>query len=1808
MCEEEKGSIRYVMEAPSQKGDKQRDEVSPLPRTHEVKHDKNSRRSRRVASQREILANRNRSRKLMNKLAHALVGNTSWLFPKSQKAPIDEEPVVVKQVGFSGWANPSGSALAGPGNTPSTLNWFVGYFDNTLSDDGIYYDIDVQLRVSIANMDHIDPNLQGQFTFSFGIGSVVDDPMQGYSVTEEMWSSRFQNGKSNVSWGDGSLSWGSFKSDFTIKVVKLSDAGIPKPIAFWATVPNTWYQQGSSVPLIGFSWTAFPVYSGRHVVVDGGSVNISGGSVSVSGTVSVSGNVDTTLTAVDSLVRIPMSAKADDGQGVLVTVDIIAKQVAGEPGAHQLMVYSSDNPANLSTVNARLQGINGGTWYAVKAESVGSDYVLGSYVRNPADDQIPCDIRGWHTGLIDPSSSLPIVGGVGGFPLITSVTTVGNVLAVDAVGTVGAVGVVNHVNSILGTVDVQVKGVDGRVPVDSENYVWDASATPPAWVKEGESGVVNTVNSQNYVWDQTLQPPAWVREGESGNVPTSNVNVQSIAAQSAPFWMSTVRPGVPAIVQSSMSQSDIGMLGAGSSKGDGPTMRGSMPTDEYVRALALMGLRPSCVPDFTSPEFYNRFKLAVATQRLRSEFRGVGVPPPREDVPAVDIGLIGAGASKGDGPSVGKRLSPRRVEVINLDTDDLIDPRVAESKVIPTIPCENSYAILANPDFEGMIVSAANSDMSSLEDSGHHVLSSYAGHLVLGRSMPNSRVKAYPAKKERESSSSESGSGSSSEEEGGRRKSPKTKEQQEKDQAGALERISSAITSPAELLSWLYTHRAVSPKWRRQIIDSATSSNPEWDGDVCLLLIDALIANGDSKKTPEACFRAMIEALLSARHSQFQSLKRACQCIPLSELYAAFERIEGEFVPAARLVCIEPNPGPAWIRDLTEEGVEPNPGPMDVMPDTMEGVRALPSYENVIESASGMSPDSGEPFDPVTMIANIAGQYGLGNAATHNTSYQMGMRNQAVLADNTFLQNAFSFHAECFTHPMDVADPAHAGQMMNNPNAPEVFGASLMAYKVTRPEVITPQGEDLMVMVLKQAAIRDNHITIRGKYVRDTSQHLVGPESTFGTDLNVPLTKLALYGSIFSTAQPSSQCPWGNELAATDSGLIFAGDDNPVPLAWSNPAAGNIAGAGCTDAAGLNILPFSDNAVRGRIFFHITDATVPTGATKIEMQNDLMLYAWNGNPAVVYGLYACAWGKFPQGIAQLSVPAFYAGGTVPTVSHRIPYANLNEIDGLDDIHLVTTVDVASKPATDQVSANAAAYVRPTWGAASGNEQADAPLNVNFDAANLVSYDLTSFCVGWLRRLAEGANGMDTLHRFSVAYARAFSVCSTLDNIWRDAAFMSVRYPRLLISNHQGGSDLMFPVNGGTTTSNPAGHLGQPMAAAFGAAPVTAQHYAFSLPNPYWHNRIAMGMYSPVGKPLDTVYEARNYYNTRRHVQYQMMWARVCAIGANAVMSYHGLPYGIWNSVFGEGQFRDQIAELRRYYVGGSGGAYNQAPELGHVPACAAVAITGCSFTTDDLGRTIFERLFAPVYGVNSPVRLVNNVNYVPARNCVPVFLPDLHMAQYSGKLTIEVAPYLSLNKKGCGIMGPNFRTMVFPGGQSSMPIDPEDSFTMMGIDSVVNANGKDNWNSGLVMALFNGTYATYAGTAIDPQTYVGSGEYASLPTRPRDFSWGEGTVVAPASVLIGTRRTIPVVNEDGLRILLLVPQGSKQQMYQVLSGAAFTALPAWSIRNIVPNPSLLMSSEAPRASKLKARTLALNGGAVHPNPDSGGGMGQSSDI
>jgi len=1842
------------------------------------------------------------SSKAANRKVHALKGNTSWWFRKPAKPDYGEPVVVDRPAALPEWSHPYGALLVNPGNTPQSVNWFVSYFQNQLADDNIYWDIDVQLRAAIANMDHIDPNSQGQFSFEFGVGAVVEDPMQGTSVTEDFWNYGFQNGKSNVAWGTGTLSWGSFASDFTIRNVKLSNGGVPKPVAFWITAPNTWYVQGSTQPQVSFSWVANPRIASRHVVVDGGGINITGGTVGVSGSVSVTGDVSVTGT-----VNARTYAREPD-TGEFVPIDALNRASEGDPTRYSLTTdVQAETPVKVKVygehtdlldakttvpistyetiiggksyysldTSSHTFGVTGDGWSPVQTLNSGNKTGLASYGINPTTDPVPVDLR---QVVVPAGSYLPIAGTLnpGATPLavaavgiVGSVTTVGavaevaQVTSVANVATVATVGAVFQVNesrsfihdpttdtwkklgddplqtSVTGTVTAALSGpVDAHnhvwdttlqppawvkegesgvvQTVNTHNYVWDSTSQPPSWVREGESGVTPTVNSQNYVWDQTLQPPAWVREGESGNVPTANVNVQSIAAQSAPLWFSTVKPGVPAIQPTRSGQSEIGMLGAGASKGDGPSVRGSLSTEDYVGALELMGLKPSCVPDFCSADFMNKFKLAVATRRLRADLRRRGSRAVTYEMEPMDIGLLGAGNSKGDGPSVGSKLSPRTMQRPDEGLERAAPlERTHEVTLIPTIHCENAYEVLDEVNLSeqtSSLLAAANVDIAGLEDSGHHVLASYIGHLALGRDMPGSRISAYPSKdrkqrKEEKRESESSSSGSSSEDEG-KRKPPKNKEQQEKDQAGALERITSAISSPEELLSWLYTHRSISPTWRRQVISSALKQNKEWEGDVCVLLIETLLANGDSDRCPKDCFKRMIDTVTSGRHSQFQSLKRACQRIPLSELYDAFERIEGEFPPAMRLVCIETNPGPSWVRDLTEEGIEPNPGPMDEMPDTMEGVRALPTYESVVESACGVSPDVGEVFDPIAMIANIAGQYGLGNAASQNTSYQMGMRNQAVLADNTFIQNAFSWHAECFTHPLNIASTAQPGQMIVNPNGPEIFGASLMAYKPTRAEVITPEGEDMLVMVTKQAAIRDNQISARGKYIRDQAQHLVGAESTYGTDLNVPLTKLCLYSTIFATAQPSSQCPWGNELAATDSGIVFAGGDNAVQLTFSDPNITNIAGVGCTDGNGLNLLPFSDNAVRGRLYIHITDATVPTGATKIEMQNDLMLYAWNGNAAITYGLYALCWGRFPQGIGVLAVPATYVNGGAATVSYRVPYANLNEIDGLGDIHLVTCVDVASAPATDQASANSAAYVRPTWGAASGGIAADTPLNINFDANNLVGYDLTSFCVSWLRRLAAGANGMDTLHRFAVAYAKAFSVCSTFDNVWRDTAFMSVRYPRLLISNHQAGNDFMFPVyGGGTTTSNPAGHLGQPMTAAFCTTSISLQHYAFSLPNPIWHNRIAMGVFSPVGKPMDTVYVSKNYYNTRRQIQYQMMWARVCAVGINAVMSYHGLPHGIWRGLFGDSQFRDQIAELRRYYIGGTGAAYDQAPEIGHVPASVAAAITGYAFTTDDLGRTIFERLFVPVYGINSAVRLANNA-YAPATNCVPVFLPDLHMAQYSGKLTLEVAPYLSLNKKGCGIIGPNFRTMVYANGSASMPIDPEDSFTVMGIDSIINSTGRDSWNAGLVMSLFNGSFTTYAGTLIDAATYVNSGEYASLPTRPPDFSWGQGTVLPPASVLIGTRRTIPVVDSTGSRIMIVAPQGSKQQMYQVLSGAAFTTLPAWSIRNVVPNPSLLMTSEAPRQSKLKARTLALNGDGVRPAPDSGDGTGQSQEL
>jgi len=1462
-------------------------------------------------------------------------------------------------------------------------------------------------------------------------------------------------------------------------------------------------------------------------------------------------------------------------------------------------VISGGSVSVSGTVDARCQALNGTTWEAIPMESTATKKGLSTYNINPVTDLVPVDVRGWHTGFIDPASAMPVVGGAVGLPIVTSVTTVGSVASVALVtevlnvSSVSSVGTVGNVSS---TLDVNVKSAS-------------TNALVPVKVESVKSGL--SFDNNNHVWDATATPPQWVKEGTSGTVPHTTAHITGIDIQTSPLWASSVKPSAPSIVQPNLTQDEIGLLGAGASKGDGPFIsnpREMVDAHTYNEILVEMGFNPSCVIDGSNYSVYTRFLQILSIKNAASATAPSVAPTPYEP-PLVDIGLIGAGSSKGDGPAHSPRRSPS-----------------------PTIKCSNQFSVLDNDvELEAYtrLTTALREDYAAATNEEAKVLGEYMLSIVAGEPMGMSRIPAHPTdEREKPRRGSQSHSSSSSSEDEAQPRKPrrkKTEEESRTDQASAVRRFISKFHCPSDLLHWLDTHRDLPLKWRREVIDACTSSN-KWDGP-CMDMLNVLLSNGVGQKSTADCIKLIMKSVFYAEHPDLPSSCAMYKEFTPAERKAVVAYVTKLDVPAPRLVCIEPNPGPAqWVRDLTCEGVEPNPGPVhpDELPDKMDEIRALPSHSSVVEAASRSDPQSGERVDFVAEVALVSGQYGLGNVSMPDASRQMTSINQYVNANNTISQNGVNTKPEIFTWPLTngvILNNAWAA--VTNADPPSMVGVVMQAMETgIRRLVPTELGTNTLLMATAKTGVRPDQVTIYGKMTRDVLSWMTMSATNWGVDIDALLLKLQLYATSISCIQPGHIVPWGDEVGVSDPTSTYTAG-GIVTGAWNAPADAVIPNGGYNarsiNGAGLPIYPFESQAayIRPKIFFHTTDQTVPPNSTRYHINNSLANFKSGVEPAAVYALLALAVAKYPVSILQLLVPGTQAGppaGAIP--SRRIPYSNLVMIDGQEgDIHIVGTVRTANRPPTNQNEANDAMQWRPLWGTTDppgGNRR----LNVVWVGQDLADpdagYDALAYMVSWLRDLTTSGDGPNTLWQFMIGLAREMACLGSIENVVSTAAHLSIRYTDLIAAQVDNDAFLTTNIKG-STPGLANGHRGYQFSDGeyFGCCDFShVRHVTISMPNPVALCQVLVGAFSCVSdRPMDTIYTPLPHYNIPRLIQSYMFLVRPTAVGWNAVVDYHGLPWGIWSQIFGQTIFRDQMSELREYFIGGIQTSLNSVPRLGHLPQSLGAALTGYAATLDDYGRCFTQRCFAPVYGLLGVVRRMTValvLQYVQLSNAKPVFLSDYVMAQFVKKYTRTYALYPSYNKRGTGILEQGSRQYVFSNGSISVPISPRDRFTTLGTDSIVTADDDDTWNAGIAMTLYNGSYVTYTSTPVDVATYVVSNEFAVMRRCPPSYTWGPQGTYPGVGVLTGTRRVLPITDSSGNRILIAIPQNLIQTAMTVLSGTSFTSLPAWSIRHVVPQATLLQTSEASNTSRLTRfdRTVdRLNSAATPPVLLPPGGVG-----
>lgn len=1589
---------------------------------------------------------------------------------------------------------------------------------------------------------------------------VVDEPViaHAYNFDGSGW-----NASSGVS-GETVVQLGFIKE--SLNPLAVMGPTLPQLLTYARPVPSISLRpvintDDNSVSFIPFKSNDYPTSEYQEVRA----TNASGDGVAVTFD-------DTSAMALGKL-RLALDSLAVNASCHTDGITAIAVKNSSDPTDHGIAVQGANPLLTLPIIVAQYAD----TPFTVKTNE--DDYVN---TRNFVFDNtlpVPEWVKEGESGV---TSSVTVTGNVavvnGTTPLVTSSTVTGTI------GISGDVAVVNGTTALATTSTISL----GSNPLSSNNplpitgpvsatiMLGGAIVSGSNPLPVGGNTITNPVITKPYLKDasgaaqwstltgrvqgpeQAIINPDQVPVTGSGPDGSHDVNVVTMGIQTAPMWTATVKQSTPLMKNPTDASISIGLLGAGAKKGDGPTVKDILFTpEEYSRALETCGFSHFTVvsPDDTSFLYWMRGRLSI---QKAVEFGANHIPVEKAveiDVPVVDIGMIGAGASIGDGP---------------------------EQNVVF---CSNRYSPLALVEEEDC-VGLLQDEVTALDNQ----FSSYLGNLFFREAVTPSSIPVTCSER-KEDKENRPANKQHDEGENKKRKVDKTQDEKNRDHQSALSRLSMKFKSAHDLLGWLVTHTSADPSWVWQVISLVRKSNPEWDDTLPMAVCLALIENGHTMNEREGLI-SMIRALVNFTGINdilpyFMLCVSRHRVAGLADLLLDFTKAQiatGVHPPAPRLVGIHTNPGPVY----------------DTIPASISGVKALPSIVSIVEAASGGDGLSGDEFDPILMAGMISGQAGYGNTLTDRVDTSMGVTTNVVGEDNVLVQSVFVNHPEMFscalTYYADLAT-----DLVRTPVRPSLYVVGNIA--VGCPEykdVLTPSGASTVTSIDK-GSIRDNQTTQDQKYVRDMATYISQSPPTWGATLQSPLSKLQLYANTIACAESPNSVPWGNELqkanfrAIVDPTRIYT---QPPTLTWGNEATScETQGSWCMNTAQVPqpMLPFGNQLIPTVRFF-ITDSHVPAGEPRFHIPDVLIQNTWTGGMALAYALTAMSLTSYPLALGQVQVPCTNTAGTHPGRMDLLPFSNLVSIRGVDTLNLVLTVDTSSAPPNDTATAGVYVYEAPTWGDACFGFGAGEELEISV-RTDLKTYNLAALAISWLRQLTR-QGGHQVLWRFMTAFGRMFRSLDEIDNVWRFAATLSIRYPPLL--NFPAGTPpvLNQGLPGGSLMTAAHGWSGVIMTGNFASTAYTVPHFTMAELNPVAWNRVGTGLFQSTNVPGSTL-NPKTYYASPRQVQFAMLFSRNLAVATNGVRMFFGLPMGMWAELVQNSQFNAIFDELRSFFIGGSATAIGEAPPMGHVVSSVVTALTGMRMSCDRLGRTFFETITLPLDSINSPLQFTQANGYVYMDNVVPLFLSDVHMTLFSPKIFLENAPYLGFNKEQSGIDVAGSSSITFSDGSTTSPFEPQTSFIQLGQMSQVTNTGPHSWNSGIVASKFHGVLKTYDGQTLDAETVPAVDTFIAYARLTPDYSWGNG-VVPPTLELTSTRNWIPVVDIQGRRVHMTAPSASTNAMLGTMAGVSFVSFPTWLIRNIIPTPTRLMNSAAPTGSRLKARAGRLNV-SVAPTPDTPGG-------
>jgi hypothetical protein len=479
-------------------------------------------------------------------------------------------------------------------------------------------------------------------------------------------------------------------------------------------------------------------------------------------------------------------------------------------------------------------------------------------------------------------------------------------------------------------------------------------------------------------------------------------------------------------------------------------------------------------------------------------------------------------------------------------------------------------------------------------------------------------------------------------------------------------------------------------------------------------------------------------------------------------------------------------------------------------------------------------------------------------------------------------------------------------------------------------------------------------------------------------------------------------------LQSTLAWNVSNGDRNTLPINQEvskynqqtlMPPAGDI-------TLGYNVCPVSDEdcggatsylpytgGATGTISFHVSATTLPRTENVLVLALSAGLCWLEDQPSLTgasssinYAITALLWSVYPSGIWTAAITTTDGAEGHPLTQFFVPHSSAVLIGGYTSIAiLLPTLNATGLPGTQQ-EANRMAVVEPSTGpTASTNLLANTVINVNYVGGNFIGINLAEYLYTWLAQPRSPITAT-RINTYITYLCDLFGRWREWLWAWEVASVFTAWYPVM----NFGVVDTVIEFD---SNSEEAKRNVNAIGLKPGHAPASTllgrpKQLDFRMlePSQLLWLQVMMGL--RYAAPDGYVPSAIQFDQTPQRLQYAIHTARQYAVTANVMYRKEGYSATVWNSIFGETQFRSIQAHLRMYYITSEGaltGGSDVVAPAGSYMSQNQAAITGSWPAADGMGNSLWSYWNIPQTGVGSPQDSVGT----EITSVVPMFLADI---------------------------------------------------------------------------------------------------------------------------------------------------------------------------------------------------------------------------